>query len=301
MKFRIALTLPALALTSVLLLAQQPKVSQEMIDKVKAALPAAPAAPVKGPREVLVFSRTNGFRHSSIEVGVESMKMLGDKTGAFKVTATEDESIFTPDNLKKFDAIIFLNTTGECLKPKDGDAAKENTHKSALLEFVKGGKGLVGMHSATDTYANWPEYQEMMGGTFSGHPWHEKVGVKNVDPDHPINKVFGSKGFDITDEIYQWKPGSFSTARHRVLLALDTAATDMNKGGTNGKDALYPISVMRNYGQGRTFYCSLGHREEIFWNPQILQHYLAGIQFALGDLQAEAAPGNVTDPTAEKK
>lgn len=309
MKLTTLLTLPALALTGVILLAQQPGIAPEMLDKIKAALPSEPAVKPKAVHEVLVFSKTNGFRHSSIEVGTQAMKMLGEKTGAFNVTATEDEKIFTPETLKKFDAIIFLNTTGEVFRPKDmpSDSAlryaeeqKEIKYKNALLDFVRNGKGLVGMHSATDTCAGWPEYQEMMGGTFGGHPWHENVGVRNLDPASPINKVFNQKGFEITDEIYQWKPGSFSTTQHRVLLALDTeAVTNMKKDGTNGPTALYPISVMRKYGEGRVFYCSLGHREEIYWNPNILQHYLAGIQFALGDLEAETETGNAFDPTAK--
>jgi type 1 glutamine amidotransferase len=149
------------------------------------------------------------------------------------------------------------------------------------------------MHSATDTYGSWSEYQKLMGGTFGGHPWHESVGVKVVDVENPVNKVFNKTDFKITDEIYQWKPGTFSPDTHRVILAMDNANTNMKKGGTNGDNAVYPISVMRNYGKGRVYYCSLGHREEIFWNPTILQHYLAGIQFALGDLEANAEPKNV--------
>lgn len=310
MKHSPRLPLLILATAGVFAFAQKPA-KQDDIEKVKAALPAEAPAKPKSKHEVLVFSKTNGFRHSSIELGVEAMKLLGEKTGAFNVTATEDDAAFEPESLKKYDGIIFLNTTGSVFRPKEDkdhvltpeqkQAANEREPrlKQALVDFVKSGKGLIGMHSATDTYGNWPEYQAMMGGTFGGHPWHEKIGVTNVDPENPINKVFGKKGFEITDEIYQWKPGSFSTANHRVLLSMDTKASNMDKKGTNGPDALYPITVMRKYGEGRVFYCSLGHREEIYWNPQILQHYLAGIQFALGDLQAESAPKNVEDSPSQ--
>jgi type 1 glutamine amidotransferase len=299
MKFSLLLTLPLFTLTTAW---SQKVAAPDQVEKVKAALPATPAAKPKAKHEVLVFSKTNGFRHSSIELGVEAMKLLGEKTGVFNVTATEDESVFEPDSLKKFAAVIFLNTTGELFRPKDfkgsGEEKKAMTEreerlKKALLEFVNNGKGVIGFHSATDTFSDWKDYHDMMGGVFGGHPWHEKIGVQNVDPSNPINKAFNQTNFDITDEIYQWKPGSFSTDNHRVLLAIDKAKTNMEKGGTNGKDALYPISVMRKYGKGRCFYCSLGHREEIYWNTTILQHYLAGIQFALGDLEAEAAPKNV--------
>lgn len=303
MKYPVLLTAPVLALAAAIALAQQPTVKPEMVEKVKSALPSEAPAKPKAKREVLVFSKTNGFRHSSIGIGVEAMRLLGEKTGAFNTTATEDENAFEPENLKKYDGVIFLNTTGDVFRPKDWpkDEAekkaaqeKEAKLKQSLLDFVNSGKGLIGMHAATDTYGSWKEYQLLMGGTFGGHPWHERVGVKNIDPTNPVNKAFGGKDSEITDEIYQWKPGTFSTETHRVLLAMDTKnITNMDKKGTNGPDALYPITVMRNYGKGRTFYCSLGHREEIYWNPTILQHYLAGIQFALGDLEAEAAPKNV--------
>jgi uncharacterized protein len=280
----------------------------EHIEKVKAAMTfEAPAKPKKV-HNLLVFSRTNGFRHSSIELGVKAMELMGDATKVFKTTATEDESAFEKDSLAQYDGIIFVNTTGEVFRPKDWptDEVQKKTSqerearlKQNLVDFVKNGGGLIGFHSATDTYANWDEYKAMMGGTFGGHPWHEEIGVKNVDPENSLNKIFGGKDFRITDEIYQWKPGSFSSDNHRVLLAMDNKTSNMDKkdkqgkDSTNGINAVYPITVMRQYGKGRVFYCSLGHREEIYWNPSILQHYLAGIQFAVGDLEANTAPKNV--------
>ena len=291
----------ALAVTTDIKCADAPK--PEMVENVKKALPEAAPAKPKQARKVLVFSKTNGFRHSSIAIGTEAMKMMGEKTGAFSVTATEDESAFEPANLKQYDGVIFLNTTGECLRPKDMPAdeagkktatEREEMLKKSLVDFVKGGKGIAGMHAATDTYHNWKEYHEMMGGVFGGHPWHEKVAIKNTDPDNVVNKSFEGKGFDITDEMYQFKPGSFNAADFRVLLTLNKEGTNMDKKGTNGNDALYPVAYLRKYGEGRSFYCSLGHREEIYWNPAVLKHYLAGIQYVLGDLEVDATSNNVT-------
>lgn len=293
MKKYLSITLPIVALIGTLALAQQAK--PDMVEKVKASVPKAAPTKPKAKRSVLVFSKTMGFRHSSIPIGIESMKLMGESTGAYTVTATEDENAFEPDNLKQYDGVIFLNTTGDVFKTKGAqDDVKEARLKQSLLDFVNGGKGLIGMHAATDTYANWKEYHDMMGGVFSGHPWHERVGIKNTDPTSPINKIFGGKDTEIVDEMYQWRVGSFSTDNHRVLLTLDTKnITNMNKRGTNGPDALYPVTVTRQYGKGRVFYCSLGHREEIYWNPVILEHFLAGIQFALGDLDAPADPKNI--------
>ena len=122
-------------------------------EKIAAGVPkSAPAKPSK-PRKVLVFSKTAGFRHGSIPTGVEAMKQMGKSTGAFEVIATEDDSFFEPEKLKDFDAVLFLNTTGEVFKSKE--AGREDRLKKSLVDFVKSGKGLIGTHSATDTYKKW--------------------------------------------------------------------------------------------------------------------------------------------------
>jgi type 1 glutamine amidotransferase len=263
------------------------------VEKVTEALPAkAPATP-KQPRKILIFSRTAGFRHSSIELGARAIAMMGDKTGAYVAHHTEDESIFEPEKLKAFDAVFMLNTTGDCFRPKNikdkaQADAREEMLKRSLVDFVSSGKGLIGVHSATDTYKNWKEYNQMMGGAFDGHPWHTKVPIKNLAPRHPLNAAFDGMDLEVADEIYQFRADTALPSERLFLLALDTEKMDVSKG--KRKDGLYPISWVSTYGKGRTFYCSLGHREEIFWNPRVMQHYLAGIQYALGDMEAEAKP-----------
>lgn len=274
----------------------------KLIADLQQALPEKAPAQPKQPRKILIFSRTAGFRHGSIPVGIKAISMLGDKTGAFTALATEDESMFEPEKLKVFDAVFMLNTTGNCFRstqPKDkekgkdkkqadDDAQREERLKKSLEDFVASGKGLIGVHSATDTYHNWKAYNKMMGGTFAGHPWHQKVPVKNLDPTHPVNAAFDGKDFEITDEIYQFRADTAQPNERRFLLALDTKSMDVSKG--NRKDGLYPVAWVGVYGKGRTFYCSLGHRSEIYTDPMILRHYLAGIQYALGDLEADATP-----------
>lgn len=265
---------------------------QKMVEKVTQALPdKAPAQP-KEKRKLLIFSKTAGFRHSSIAVGAKAIAMMGDKTGAYTAFHTEDESFFEPEKLKTFDAVFMLNTTGDCFRAKGGDAkdakTREDMLKQSLADFVSGGKGLAGVHSATDTYHGWKDYNKMMGGTFAGHPWHTKVPVKNLEPKHPLNAPFAGMDFEVNDEIYQFRADTALPTERKFLLALDTQKMDVSKG--NRKDGLYPVSWVSTFGKGRTFYCSLGHREEIYWNPVVLQHYVAGIQYALGDLEADAAP-----------
>lgn len=271
-------------------------VAPDRVEKIKAAMPEKAPAPVQKKHEVLVFTKTAGFRHGSIPSGVESMKQLGAKTGLFTVTHTEDETIFKPDSLAKFDAVIFLNSTGPIFQ---NSPAGEDVLKQSLLDFVKGGKGVIGFHSAGDTYNDWDGWSQMLGTGFESHPWNagDTVRVKNLDPKHPLNAAFKGEGFTIKDEIYKFKPGRAQPSERRMLLALDSEGTnlmkdDQNKDGKPDRD-FYPISWLSTFGKGRTFYCSLGHNDEVFWNPAVVQHYLAGIQYALGELPAEATPKTV--------
>ena len=273
------------------------QVKPDIIKKIEAALPKAAPAKAKKARKVLIFSKTNGFRHGSIAVGAKSLAMLGEKTGAYTAVHSEDDAMFEADKLKEFDAVIMLNTTGELFRPrrlpKDAEQKKaalerEERLKKNLVDFVKSGKGLAGTHSGTDTYKNWKDYNDMMGGAFAGHPWHALVPIKNLEPDHAVNKCFEGKGFEVKDEIYQFRLKTAQPTDRRMLLSLD--GSKMNLKRNDGRKEFYPISWVSTYGKGRTFYCSLGHRNEIYYNPVVLQHYLAGFQYALGDLEAEGSP-----------
>lgn len=289
-KHRVCLiAIAALALTA-------PALAQKDEEKTKiaAALPtAAPAKPEKA-RKLLIFSLTRGFRHSSIPVGAYALAQMGEKTGAFKTTHSEDLAALEPASLAGYDAVCFLSTTGELFTPanfnelaeaeKAAAQKREALLKQSLLDFVNKGKGFVGIHAATDTCYQWPEYGQMIGGYFDGHPWHEEVFIHVEEPAHPLNAAFGGKDFSITDEIYQLKE-PYNRTRQQVLLKLDTAKTNMKKDGVHRTDGDFAVSWARNQGQGRVFYCSLGHREEIYWNSAVLQHYLAGIQWAMGDLK----------------
>ncbi len=268
------------------------------IKKIQESLPAeAPAKPAKD-RKILIFSKTNGFRHGSIETGAKAITLLGEKTGAWTAVHSEDDSMFEADTLKQFDAVVMVNTTGEIFRPrswssdaekKTAEMKREEQLKKNLVDFVKSGKGLAGTHSATDTYKGWADYNKMMGGAFAGHPWHKKVPVQILLATHPVNKAFAGTDFEITDEIYQFRNDTALSTDRKMLLALDNGKLeDVYKG--KREDKFYPISWVSTFGEGRTFYCSLGHREEIYWNPAILKHYLAGIQYALGDLKADATP-----------
>jgi type 1 glutamine amidotransferase len=173
----------------------------------------------------------------------------------------------------------------------------EDKYKQALLDFVNGGKGLIGCHAATDCYYGWKEYGDLIGGYFTGHPYSAIV-VRNDDPENPVNAAFEKKGFSITDEIYVFGPRNpqpYSREKQRVLLSIDVPATQAKDAKFDPKagkreDADYAISWIKAQGQGRVFYCSFGHQDHVWTNPAVLRHYLDGIQWALGDLKADATP-----------
>jgi len=175
----------------------------------------------------------------------------------------------------------------------------EEKYKKALLDFVNGGKGIAGAHACTDCYYGWREYGEMMGGYFSGHPYNKHV-AKVDDPKHPTMAAFEGKPFPYADEMYVFGPKgkgkdgkdnqTYSRDNQRVLLSIDVEASKIDIKQCGRADGDYAISWVRKQGEGRIFYCSYGHNDSTWWNKVILQHFLDGIQFAFGDLKADATP-----------
>lgn len=296
-KLLVSLFSAALALCGLALPAsaqkQPPPVTAEVIKKIETALPArAPAKPAR-PRKVLVYTLAKGYVHDSIPTGAKAIELMGKKTGAYEAVISRDPAMFEPDRLKEFDAIVMVSTTGELFGPPGKtdaplkEQARNERLRNSLREFVARGKGLVGIHAASDSSYQWPEYGKMMGGYFNGHPWG-KITMKIDDPNNPVNACFHGKEFTIQDEIYTFK-APYSRDQLHILTSIDLEKSGITK-GKNREDNDYAVSWLHNYGKGRVFYCSLGHRNETFWNPTILQHYLAGIQFAIGDLRANATP-----------
>ena len=249
------------------------------LQKIQNAVPDKPTVQPNKPRKILVFWRCEGFFHTSIPVVNEALKIMGQKTGAYEVAVcTDDYSIFTPAKLRQFDAVCLNNTTHLKFNPKETPERCK-----ALMDFVKGGKSIIGIHAATDNFNDWPEAQEMMGGKFTGHPWGGggTWAIKIDEPDHPLMAAFKGEGFKINDEIYRTDPPLYSRDKQRVLMSLDMSdPTTKNAKGVKPSDADTGITWIKTWGKGRMFYCSLGHNDHIFWNKAVLQHYLDGIQFA---------------------
>ena len=265
-----------------------PELSDEEIQKIKDAAPEAATAKPAKPRKILIFWRCEGFFHGAgIASGNKAFEVMGEKTGAYTTVTSDDMSMFDLDKLNEFDAVIFNNTTALAFANPE--------HRKALLEFVRGGKGIVGTHSSVDNFYKWPEGAAMMGALFAGHPWGEAP-VKLDDPKHPLLKVFDGKAFWVRDEMYKMRD-PYSREKLRVLLSFDMSKLPENAPSREDRDNA--IAWIQQVGEGRMFYCSLGHNKHIFWDPALLQFYLDGIQYALGDGKADATPSAKLDPQPE--
>jgi type 1 glutamine amidotransferase len=376
-----------------------------------AALPATAPAKPKQPRKVLVLGKAAGFVHSSIPLAAKTIDEMGKKTGAWTTTITYDPADINEANLKQYDAIFLSSTTGAFLDDAN-DAAATAARRKALLDFVRGGKGLAGIHAATDSYhqnrpsadapagggraaapggapagrgggrggagtavatqfvaqgdknadqkisrdeftaladawytkidtagtgrvsqadfpprfaalmpappaprapargngqapatelgpdtqvGTWPEFNTMIGGFFKFH-WNDgqDITVKVDDANSPLTAMFkGKPQMVIVDETYTMGRETYSRKNLRVLTSIDYAkmtAEDKAKESNPRPDGDYALSWIRREGKGRVFYEAHGHNEKIYAITPILEHVLAGMQYVLGDLQADDSP-----------
>lgn len=234
-----------------------------------------------GPKKLLVVTVTKGFRHSSIPTAEKVLgKLAGDTKAGFTVDyARNDEEIaskMTADALKQYDGFIFANTTGILPLPD----------KTAFLNQIKGGKAFIGMHSASDTFhgpSGVDPYIEMLGGEFQGHGAQAGVECLVQDNKHPATKHLGEAYCIEQEEIYLLKNYNADGKVHE-LLVLDKHPNKKKQAGH------FPIAWCKEYGQGKVFYTSLGHREDVWDNPRYQKHVLGGIRWALGLEAGDAAP-----------
>ena len=362
------------------------------VEKMMAALPdKAPAKP-KQPRKVLVLAKANGFVHSCIPLAAKTVEALGVKTGAWTTTVTYDPAAITAQNLKQYDLLFLDNTTGAFLDdPNDPSATA--ARKKALLEFVRSGKGLAGIHAAADSYheqaragrsgaataaaggrgggagraagfadagrrrqeqrseaqprraeraggclvrqtrhgkgrqgepagfrralrvgpasgaarrprgaqqgrdtqvGTWPEFNKMIGGFFKFH-WLDPqlITTKIDDPKSPVTAMFHGQEFEIHDETYTFGMDTYSRTNLHILTSIDydkMSDADKAKEDYPRADHDYGLSWIRREGKGRVFYEAHGHSERVYAITPMLEHVLAGVQYALGDLKADDSP-----------
>ena len=261
-----------------------PMPTPEDISKIEAACPAEPLAKPQAARRMLVVTSAPMFYHEVIPWGNEALRILGEKTGAFEAVVDNDPAAFEADNLAGFDAICFNNTCG--------DLDYTDAQKANFIDFVTSGKGFVGIHCSAHTYLEWKDYGLLNGAYSRSHPWvSETITVKIEDPTHPCVKMLG-ESYEILDEIYEFYEEPYSRERLHVLAGIDTDKTDMTKDSIQRTDGDFGLVWVQDYGKGRSFFTAFGHYKELLWKPEILQHYLAGIQFALGDLPVDTTPSS---------
>jgi uncharacterized protein len=258
--------------------------AQATLDKVQAALPDKPIVKPQQPRKLFVYTRSIGYQHASIPLIAKTLEMMGQKTGAFEATSSDDPAMLKPENLAKYDAFCSDNCVGAM--------SNDPEVKKGLLEFVSNGKGWIGFHASNDISAwRYPEYEDMIGSVWVSHPWNiTQVSVKLDDPASPLNAMYDGKGFAIRDEIYVFTMNSFSREKVHVLMSIDWENSHLRKVGQTRADDDYALAWIKEYGKGRVFYNAFGHIDDVMWNEPLMKHFLAGIQYAMGDLKADATP-----------
>lgn len=218
--------------------------------------------------KALIFSKTQGFRHQSVPEGVVALKKLASKH-RFEVYATEDATVFTKESLAQYDVIIMMSTTGNIF---------DDAQKEAFQDFVRSGKGVVGIHSAADTEYGWEWYNKMIGGQFNHHPHQQTARMKVVNQNHPSTYHLNENWLR-TDEWYEYKNFNQDV---NILVQLDETTYDV--GTKDGKKAgmgdVHPIAWYHEFETGRVFYTGLGHVEEAFEDADFLDHVYGGIWYA---------------------
>ena len=297
MKLRIPLTLllPAcLAASAAFAFAQRPlpTLTEADVTLLTQNLPAKATAKPAHPRRLLIYNFTRGVYHDeAIAWATRALELMGEKTGAFTTTTSVDASVFTPERLREFDAVVMNNTMLNVFGPPE----VEETRMRALVDFVRGGKGIIGIHSASvwekdPASATEAEFRQLIGGRFRNHPWEsEPASIRVEDPAHPLNAAWGGKSalpLPWRDELFQFEP-PYSREKVRVLFSLDLSET-ADKGQRPDKD--YPLAWIQSCGKGRSFYSAPGHNKNAFGSPAFLRNLQDGVQFALGDLSADTTP-----------
>lgn len=217
----------------------------------------------KSPR-VLVFYKTAGYYHTCIPVGIEAFKKLGQENN-IDFYFTKDSLDFNDKNLKKFGAVIFFNTTGNVLD-ENGQKAMEN--------FIRSGKGFVGIHSAADTEYKWPWYNQLVGAWFKNHPEQQNAKMKVANQSFIATQDMPAEWTKL-EEWYNFRDTHWD--KTTTLVTLDEKSYT---GGANGD--FHPISWYQEFDGGRSFYTGIGHRDETFGDPVYMKHLLGGIKYALG-------------------
>src|SRR5881394_1763442 len=243
--------------------------------------------PEKPKRNLLFIGQAKGYQHESISTAMATLYNLGRSSGLWNTYLRTDCTAITKKplkweakNLDAFDAVAFFT---------DGDLDMDDSQKADLLSFIRDdGKGFIGIHSAAITFTSWPEYGQMLGGYFDGHPWGQfNAPLVVEDAKFPGMKSVPAR-FTLFDEIYQIK--DFSRERCRVLLSLDADKIDLAHKGVKRTDKDFAVAWAKTYGKGRVLYHGLGHVPAVWERPDMQQMWLEMVRWAMGLVPGDATP-----------
>lgn len=229
---------------------------------------------IKAPKNILIYTHNGkGYVHDNIPHAVEALKKLCSENG-YTAESTDDPAVFTPENMKKYRCIIFASTNNEAFDTEQ--------QKQAFVEYIRGGGGFVGIHSASGSERKWPWFAAMLGGRFVRHPVLQPFTIKVIDKTHPSTKFLG--------DTWSWEDECYYTNNLNpdinVLLAVDlTTIKDDKKveypGATFGD--YFPLAWSHEFDGGRQFYTALGHKAEYYKDEKFLKHILGGIKWTMDE------------------
>ncbi len=277
------------------------KITKEWKAKIERLAPATTTVKTAKKRKIMVFSKATGFDHWTIPHNIEMLKILAKKTNAFEIHVGYDIEQFDSKNLKKYDAVIFNNCNpsgpdrdlfADLLRANTSFSNQEIKEKAAayeanLMKYVYKGGGLMVMHGAITVQNNSAAFSKMIGGSFDYHPKQQEMHVKEVDANHPLVKAFKGKGLTHTDEPYFFK-NAYASLNFRPLLYIEVDKIEDVR--HEAKSNINYVSWIKRHGKGRVFYSSPSHNAHSMDHPELLQFFLDGMQYVVGDLKCDDSP-----------
>lgn len=277
------------------------KITEEWLAKIEKLAPSEPTVKKVSKKKILVFSKATGFDHWTIPHNAEMLKILGTKSGAFEVHIAYDIESFDKKNLKKYDAVVFNNCNPSGPKrdlfwdllqknsnlPDNEIAVLAEQYETNLLDYVAKGGGLMILHGAITVQNNSKKFSEMTGGSFDYHPKQQEMHVKEVDPKHPLVQAFNGNGLTHVDEPYFFNNAYFDY-NFRPLLYIEIDKLEGMRKEVDEK--VNYVSWIKRHGKGRVFYSSPSHNAQSLDHPELLQFFLDGLQYVVGDLKCDDSP-----------
>lgn len=277
------------------------KITPEWLSKIEQLAPGEPRIKEVTKKKLMIFSKATGYDHWSIPHNNEMLKIIARKSGIFEVHVGYDIEKFEAENLEKYDAVIFNNCNpsgpdrdlfSDLLRQntsltKAEIAAKAPVYEQNIMNYVENGGGLMILHGAITVQNNSMPFSKMTGGSFDYHPKQQPMHVREVDSAHPLVRAFKDDGFTHVDEPYFFKNAYFEYNFRPLLYIEVDKLEDVQKAVKN--NTTY-VSWIKRHGKGRVFYAAPSHNAQSLENPELLQFYLDGMQYVVGDLECDDSP-----------